>query len=254
MRARIPVSVSSSVPSRAVEVGRPVGHVDAQVGADLGGECGDHVAHGQGVRPEVGVGSPDRLVGIGRVRPLARADVPDLDVIGGDEPADARLLRLVEGVRHPALEVEAVLDEQVGMGDGLDVPGGRLPFVGVGPIRHQDDHVGPVADEVLHDRPEDRVGDHDRRAVARRRRGGGRGDEHDEGGPDREDKTPEVACAPPGARALRAASHRSADRRSLDRRPAGPQAVPPDAAHAVRPPSWQPGHRPKSSSRCSSIR
>ena len=88
-----------------VKVGRPVGHVESQVGADLGGECGDHVAHGQGVRPEVGVGRPDRLVGIGRVRPLARADVPDLDVIGGDEPADARLLRLVEGVRQPAFQV-----------------------------------------------------------------------------------------------------------------------------------------------------
>ena len=81
------------------------------------------------------------------------------------------------------LEAQAVGHHEVGRVHRLEVLGRGRPVVRVDTVGHEDRHARPVADEVPHDGPQDRGGDHDVHAiVGRLGLGGGRSGLHHEQG------------------------------------------------------------------------
>ena len=70
----------------------------------------------------------------------------ELDRHAGAEVEDRRIAAgLLDDVLHPAVEVVAVLEHDLGAGGGADVGGPRLVFVGVGVGLQQLDDLGAVA-------------------------------------------------------------------------------------------------------------
>src|ERR1035437_287545 len=142
------------------------GDIDPKIGLQLGRQRRNHVLHRQRIHPEVRVGRALGLIRIGRTDSLALANVSDRDVIRRDEAPDAGLLSLVEGLAHATFEVQPVLDEQIRLGQLLNVLCRRRPLVGIRAVGHEDGHIGGIADEIPYDGTQDRVR-HDHALLAR---------------------------------------------------------------------------------------
>lgn len=67
----------------------------------------------------------------------------------------AGALDALEGVDHPAFEVEAAVEDDIGIGEGVDVAGAGLVEVGIDPRSHEGGDVDAVAAAVA-----DEIADH----------------------------------------------------------------------------------------------
>jgi len=129
---RLPFHLGVQGP-QGLEVGGQVGLVEAgRAGVDPGQaalDVGRHHHGVAGVLPDVGVGLAADLA-----QPHPLAGVDHRAVVAG----------ALDGVVQPRLQADAVLDHQLGGGDGLDVGRGRLVVVGADPRLEQADQVDPV--------------------------------------------------------------------------------------------------------------